>query len=60
MGHARGKHPAEEEGQGESKGPQVQEEGHEPIQMQGEPLPPMWTMQRVFSRRGLCRMYQLP
>lgn len=59
MGCLSGKHPAEEEGEGE--GPQVQEkEGPESVYARGRPFPSLWTLQRLFDRGGLRKVYQLP
>lgn len=59
MGCLSGTHPAEAEGEGERS--QVQEkEDPESVRTRGGPLPPLWTLQRLFDRGGLCKMYQLP
>lgn len=59
MGCLSGKHPAEEEGEGE--GPQVQKkEDPESLCSWGSPFPALWTLQRLFDRGGLRKVYQLP
>lgn len=59
MGCLSGKHPAEKEGEGE--GPQVQKkEGPESVYNWGSSFPALWKLQRLFDRRRLRKVYQLP
>lgn len=59
MGCLSGKHPAQEEREGQ--GPQVQEkEDTESIYSWRSAFKALWTLQRLLGGRGLCQMHQLP
>lgn len=59
MGCLSGKHPADKEGEG--KGPQVQKkEDPESVCNWGSSFSSLWKVQRLFDRRRLRKVYQLP